>query len=203
MWLDIESTGIDPESDELLELGAAITDDSASRGRIYGGASLVEYSEAQIESLRRKTSRKVDMMHQRSGLWRELTEADDDDCASVAALDMMLVDFITETQHNTDIMDAGDLLYLGGTSTLLDRMILNRDLPMTASMIHYHSIDTSTMQSMAAVNPNIPQFKREHRFNKRHRALEDALESVDAYRYYMAQFGISEPVSENVEWVEL
>lgn len=189
----METTGLDYENDKLLEVAMVITSDDATQVEVYDDSSLIEYSESAVEEMKRKATRKVEQMHSVSGLWEELKSASpmDGTSVSIETLDMLLVNFIADTRNNTNIFYQNDDLYLGGTSTLLDRMILNRDLPMTASMIHYHSIDTSTMETMATVNPKIPLFQRKHKLEKPHRALDDVNEAIEAYRHYMRVFNIS------------
>lgn len=192
MWLDMETTGLDYENDKLLEVAAIITTDDAADMEVYEDASLIEYGDNSIDLMKRTATRKVEQMHTVSGLWDELKAASpfQGTSVSIATLDMLLVDFISDTRNNTNIFYENNDLYLGGTSTLLDRMILNRDLPMTASMIHYHSIDTSTMETMASVNRTMPLFQRKHKLEKPHRALDDVNEAIEAYRHYMKVFGI-------------
>lgn len=191
-WIDVETTGIDYENDNLLEIAMAITDDRAEEVVVYEGTGLIEYSERSIDLMRRNATRKVEKMHSVSGLWDELKASSplDGSSVSTASMDMLLVDFIAEAQNSACFYNDSRELYLGGTSTLLDRMILNRDLPMTASMIHYHSIDTSTLETVASVKKDFPIFRRKHKLNKPHRALDDVMESIEAYRHYLFHLGL-------------
>lgn len=193
LWIDVETTGLDYTNSRLLEVAAVITDDRAEQKEEYTGPALIDYgSKAVIDSLKSGSTRKVSDMHTVSGLWDDLQRVagNNQDSCSAEELDFMLVDFITDVKHNTNIFNCNNKLYLGGRSLLLDRIIMNRDLPITASMVSYHSVDVATLETMASISDRVEEYDRPSRFERSHRAADDIAESIREYQYYIDAFSL-------------
>lgn len=204
-WVDVESTGLDTSYDKLLEISLVISDGTAENTVRYTGPSLVLYTPPKIQHMKANANRVVVDMHTKSGLWDDLHRAsmgwiDDEDCESKNAvslddLDRLLVDFVSETKNEVDFIDTGQPMYFGGSTVLLDRQIVERDLPMFARMFHYKNVDSSVLHTVASMNKNFPVFPKKFHFDKPHRALDDILESIEMYKHYLKHFGIAEEKS--------
>lgn len=168
LWLDLETTGLDPESDDILEVGALVTDweltERAPRFR-----TLVHPVRA---GYRGYCTELVTQMHTDNGIFDEIETRG---APSLEAVEMAFGAYITENA----VTEAGTP-YLGGASVHFDRRFLER-MPSVHRLLHHKHIDTSTVKALArAWRPDVPDYQS----TEMHRALPDVLESIDTLRYY-------------------
>lgn len=169
VWIDAEFSGTSPQADELLEIGAIITD--------LSGDSIGYPFEAlfEVKNLSRTIARSstlVKEMHDQSGLWLDLWHKTTE-TFEMAELNML------EWIDNLVLDDT--LLYFGGNSITKDRCFVETNLPKIYERISHQSVDVTSMAIAIKANAQVRSFVKEHK----HRALSDVKESVDEYRYYV------------------
>lgn len=136
-WVDIETTGLEPRGDDILELAIVVTSDDLEPLMTY--ESIVRFAKPP----EMWPSFVLDM-HRESGLLeaiengegKSLIEVEDD---AVRMLDAVAT--VTEQERGQLIM--------GGSSVHFDRAFLKHHMPTLHDWFHYRNIDVSTLKELA------------------------------------------------------
>ena len=177
VWIDLEMTGLDVESDVIVEIACIVTD--ASLDALDDGVQLVVHADA--ETLARMGDFVRDM-HTKSGLLPEIGAS----AVDVAAAQAATLEYVK--QH----VPAASTAPLCGNSIGTDRRFLAKYMTDLDEYLHYRSIDVSSLKELCrrwypAVYRRRPG-KAEH-----HRALADIRESIEELRFYRANLLIPPP----------
>lgn len=177
IWIDVETTGLDPENELLLEVGFRITDPDLN---LIGERDWQIWEEEWEENLSHLDPF-VAKMHAKSGLI--------DDCID----------------HGQPLLTVGDdmrdwLLEWGvsksdpmcGSSVQFDRSFMGIHLPLTHDLFSYRNIDISTLKELCRrLNPVLyGKIDDDHRTTKRelHRALPDLQDTCSEAYFYFENF---------------
>ena len=170
IWLDMEMTGLNPDTDRIIEIAIVITD-----------SRLVTVVEAPVLVVRQSDA-VLDAMddwnkgtHARSGLIDKvkasmLAEAD----AERSMLDFLAQYVPTRTSP------------MCGNSICQDRRFLARWMPKLETYFHYRNLDVSTLKEL--VRRWKPELTRGVVKNGKHEALADIYESIEEMKYYRENF---------------
>lgn len=192
VWIDIETTGLEPDEDVMLELGMTITDkfggyiDSAEW---LVGSKLPYYDKA-IE--RGRENEIVNEMHTMNGLWVEWE-------ATTSDPDLTIRNSLLPRNVETDALgwlwshqlEAGVQPMCGASIGSLDRPFLKVHMPKLFEFFHYRIVDVSTIRHLAGMlNPDIGQADPNtfEGIGKRHRVLYDIDWSIHEYKHYVENF---------------
>ncbi len=170
IWLDMEMSGLLPDSDRILELAAVVTD--AQLNVIAESPVLVVHqSDAVLDGMDAWNKG----THGRSGLIDKVKASTLDE---EAATDAMLA-FLKE--H----VPAGKSP-MCGNSICQDRRFMARYMPRLEQFFHYRNLDVSVFKELSRRwRPDIyAGFKKA----SRHEALADIYESIDELKYYRDHF---------------
>jgi len=170
IWLDMEMSGLLPDSDRILELAAVVTD--AQLNVIAESPVLVVHqSDAVLDGMDAWNKG----THGRSGLIDKVKTSTLDE---EAATDAMLA-FLKE--H----VPAGKSP-MCGNSICQDRRFMARYMPRLEQFFHYRNLDVSVFKELSRRwRPDIyAGFKKA----SRHEALADIYESIDELKYYRDHF---------------
>jgi len=171
VWIDLEMTGLDPDSDTILEIATLVTD--AQLNVLAEGPELaVRQPLARLEAMddwNRGT-------HTRSGLWQRVLDSE----VSLAQAEAMTVAFLQ------DWVPAGKSP-ICGNSICQDRRFLARHMPRLERYFHYRNLDVSTVKELArrwapAVLDGFAKVGA-------HTALSDIRESVKELAHYRQHMG--------------
>ncbi len=166
MWVDLEMTGLDPDSCTIVEIGAIITD--SDLGLIAEGPNLVIH---QSDEVLAQMNAEVVALHKRSGLLPQIPASE----ISLAEAEAATLAFVSE--HC-----AARRALLCGNSIWKDRQFIERYMPKLAAFFHYRMIDVSSIKELVRRwydgKPSFPKKKETHR------ALDDIRESIDELRWY-------------------
>lgn len=140
VWLDTETTGLDPLRDEVLAVGIIVTDDS------FREVARNEWtiSHREIEGL---MSRHVYEMHTASGLLGRVRAAD----PTLSSLDAVEGDVSRWLRSVLGVPDP-DIKRrppLAGNTIGFDRAMLAKHMPQVLSHVHYRSLDVSSLKVLA------------------------------------------------------
>lgn len=167
-WIDVESGGTSPEIDPLLEFAALVTDmEGNALGNSY--SSLVETKN--LPEIISGTSEYVRNMHSKSGLWSDLWARNQKPVSVVESEALEWLEGITTPDT---------VVYFGGNSINLDRRFLQVHMPDFYERISHRSIDVTSVSIFLQSNAEASPYSK----GKSHRALEDALDSVEEYKHY-------------------
>lgn len=170
IWLDMEMSGLLPDSDRILELAAVVTD--AQLNVIAESPVLVVHQSDTVLDGMDAWNKGT---HGRSGLIDKVKASTLDE---EAATDAMLA-FLKE--H----VPAGKSP-MCGNSICQDRRFMARYMPRLEQFFHYRNLDVSVFKELSRRwRPDIyAGFKKA----SRHEALADIYESIDELKYYRDHF---------------
>lgn len=169
IWIDVETSGIDPKDCKLLQVACIVTDGHLNElGESF--ERKVYYSEDEVQSIRNSANEFVQNMHDVNGIWDSLSVEGE----RLEKVDEDLKNFLS--MH----VDS-NVARLGGNSITLDRNFLKEFLPKTFDHIHYRSYDLSSIAGWFELyDPNFAPFVK----NSSHEALSDIRASIAEGRYY-------------------
>ena len=167
VWMDMEMSGLYPETDRILEVAILVTDGELNL--VAEGPSLIVHQPDEV----------LDAMdawntshHGASGLTQRVRESTIDESEASAAV----LRFLAE---HTDKAKAP----LAGNSVHQDRRFLARYMPEVEAWLHYRNIDVSTIKELA-IRWYPKKYAARPTKKGSHRAMDDLLESIEELKYY-------------------
>jgi len=169
-WIDTETTGLDPATDDLLEIAVVVTrNDLTELGAFDIVIAPSTGADASIEHM----SEFVREMHTGNGLIDAMQGPGAHGPGVADALTAGAIDRFTAGR-------IGPFL-LGGNSITLDRGFLARHAPQTFSRLHYRSIDVSGIEQELArdgYDQQVAAWRERFEPSDAHRALGDIRDSI-------------------------
>lgn len=170
IWIDLEMSGLKPETDHILEIATLVTDKDLTI--IAEGPSLIIH---QPEPVLEAMDDWCTTHHGQSGLTQKVRDSQ----ISIEQAESETLAFVREWVEE----GASPLC---GNSIWQDRRFLIKYMPQLDAFCHYRNIDVSTLKELARRwQPSILDG-----FQKKgsHRALDDIIESIDELKHYRANF---------------
>lgn len=166
VWIDMEMTGLDPETCKVLEIATIVTD--AQLNVLAEGPVIAVH---QPDSILDNMDEWCTRVHGNSGLTARCRESKIDEAKAAKQTMAFLNDYV----------DAGKSPLCGNTIGQ-DRRFMVKYMPELEEYFHYRSIDVSTIKEL------IKRWQPEilDGFEKKgvHLALDDIRESIEELRYY-------------------
>lgn len=187
-WIDLETTGLDPRADSILEVAAIVTDDAlqevARFHRIVFWGAARYFAALQTLRAEEKIFSEQDIaeldpvvvhMHTKNGLWKEAATTP----CNIGYADGILRNFLDRFSAGPQ----GQKAQMAGSTITLDREFMRIHLPRSLEALHYRSIDVTTMHELARrFWPTLHQEAPAKR--EMHRAIPDIEDSLALCRYY-------------------
>jgi oligoribonuclease len=172
VWIDLEMTGLDVDTDVIVEIACIVTDSSLAP--LDDGIELIVHADP--EALARMGDF-VREMHTKSGLLPEIERSP----IEVGAAEQATLEYVKRHVPKPSVAP------LCGNSIGTDRRFLARYMAELDDYLHYRSIDVSSLKELCrrwypALYRKRPG-KAEH-----HRALDDIRESIEELRFYRDNF---------------
>jgi oligoribonuclease len=166
IWIDLEMTGLVPETDRIIEVAVVVTDPQLTV-RVEGPVFAVHQSDAVLDGMDAWNKG----THGRSGLIDRVKASMVDEAAAEAAT-------IAFLQHHVPKGKSP----MCGNSICQDRRFLARTMPALEAFFHYRNLDVSTLKELARRwKPGVLEgFKKA----QAHTALADIHESIDELMHY-------------------
>ncbi len=170
IWLDMEMSGLLPDSDRILELAAVVTDAELN---VLGESPVlvIHQSDAVLDGMDAWNKG----THGRSGLIDKVKASTLDEAAATLQMIEFLKVFVPVGKSP-----------MCGNSICQDRRFMARYMPDLEAYFHYRNLDVSVFKELARRwKPEIYSgFKKA----SRHEALADIYESIDELKYYREHF---------------
>lgn len=176
-WLDLEMTGLEVTRDAIVEIAVIVTDSDLRV--VDDGLDVVVHQPPEVLAGMDDFVRR---MHTRSGLLGQIEAS----TVPLAEAGRMVVGYLRGL-----LPDPGRTP-LCGNSIGVDRRFLDRHLPEVDRMLHYRSIDVSTLKELCRRWYPVP-YNGRPRKAEAHRALDDIRESIEELRYYRATIMAPDP----------
>ena len=166
IWIDLEMTGLFPDTDRIIEIAVVVTDAQLGN-RVEGPVFAIYQSDATLDAMDAWNKG----THGKSGLIDRVKAS----TVSEAHAEAQMIEFLKQ--------------YVGpnkspmcGNSICQDRRFLARTMPALESFFHYRNLDVSTLKELAKRwKPTIlAGFKKA----QAHTAMADIHESIDELAYY-------------------
>ncbi|HKE42340.1 MAG TPA: oligoribonuclease [Casimicrobiaceae bacterium] len=170
VWIDMEMTGLKPETDRIIEVALVVTDNALLT--VAEAAVMVVHQDdatlAAMDSWNQST-------HTRSGL----------------------VDKVKASTHDEAVVEAQMLAFLReyvparaspmcGNSICQDRRFLARWMPELEDYFHYRNLDVSSLKELCRRWQ--PDVAKGWVKQGKHEALADIYESIEELKYYRDHF---------------
>ncbi len=173
IWIDLEMTGLDTDTDSIIEIATIVTDSELVEIAV-GPVIAIAHDAAVLEAMDDWNTRH----HTRSGLWQRVVESN----TGMQEAEAQALDFLQQWSKKGSSP-------MCGNSICQDRRFLHRQMPVLQSWFHYRNLDVSTLKELAArwAPQVLAQFVKENR----HEAQADIRESISElqhYRRFMGEF---------------
>ncbi len=170
LWVDMEMSGLSPDTDRVLELAMVATD--AHLNVVAEGPVIAIHQDDSVLDRMDAWNRST---HARSGLTSRVRESRVDE----AAAERQMLDWAAR------YVPAGRSP-MCGNSICQDRRFMARWMPKLEAFFHYRNLDVSTLKELA--RRWRPEVFRSYEKKSRHEALADVYESIAELKHYRAHW---------------
>jgi oligoribonuclease len=170
IWIDLEMTGLKPESDLIIEIATIVTDKHLNV-LAEGPVLAIHQSRATLDGMDDWNRRQ----HGGSGLMQRVLDSRTD----TAAAELATLKFL-------DVWVEAGRSPMCGNSICQDRRFLARLMPKLEKFFHYRNLDVSTLKELA--QRWAPQMAQSFQKSSTHLALDDVRESIRELNFYRERF---------------
>ncbi|MSP95946.1 MAG: oligoribonuclease [Betaproteobacteria bacterium] len=166
VWIDMEMTGLIPDSDRVIEIAMVITDTQLNL--LAEGPVLVVHQPVAILDAMDGWNKST---HAKSGLIEKVNASALDEAAAEALAIGFLKEYVPTGASP-----------MCGNSIGQDRRFMACWMPKLEAYFHYRNLDVSTIKELVRRwKPEVAKGMVKH---NKHEALADVLESIEELKYY-------------------
>ena len=170
IWIDLEMTGLDTQTDAIIEMATIVTDRNLNLIE-EGPVIAVHQPQAALDAMDDWNIK----THSKSGLIARVQASTVDSAAAQRTTLAFLQQHVPPRASP-----------MCGNSICQDRRFLARLMPELEAFFHYRNLDVSTIKELA--RRWAPEVYKGFDKNAPHMALDDIRESVRELRYYRERF---------------
>ena len=166
IWIDMEMTGLQPDSDRIIEIALLVTD----------------------SELRRVAEAPVWVLHQPAEVLDAMDSWNKGTHAKTGLIEKVKVATLNEAQAEAQALEflamhvPPNTSPMCGNSICQDRRFLARWMPRLEGYFHYRNLDVSTLKEL--VRRWKPEAAKGFAKEGKHEALADILESIEELKFY-------------------
>ena len=166
IWIDLEMTGLYPDTDRNIEVAVVVTDPNLER-RVEGPVFAIHQSDATLDAMDAWNKG----THGKSGLVERVKASEIDEAHAQAQVIEWLAQYVKAGKSP-----------MCGNSICQDRRFLAKDMPALEAFFHYRNLDVSTLKELARRwKPTALEGVKKA---QAHTALADVHESIDELLHY-------------------
>jgi oligoribonuclease len=170
IWVDMEMTGLNPDSDRIIEVAVVVTDPQLNilaEGPVFAIHQPDEIMDG-MDAWNKGT-------HGRSGLIEKVKNS----TVTESEAELALIEFLKKYVPNGKSPMCGNTI-------CQDRRFMARGMPKLEAFFHYRNLDVSTLKELCRRwKPELASGFKKH---QKHTALADIIESIEELRYYREHF---------------
>jgi oligoribonuclease len=170
VWVDMEMTGLDPDTDRIIEVAVVVTDmhlNVLAEGPVFA----IHQSDETLDKMDNWNKG----THGKSGLIDRVRASTVTEADAEVALIAFLKNFVPANKSP-----------MCGNTICQDRRFMARGMPKLEAFFHYRNLDVSTLKELCRRwKPELASGFKKH---QKHTALADIIESVEELKYYREHF---------------
>jgi len=178
IWIDLEMTGLDTETDAIIEIATLVTDKDLNV-LAEGPVMAIHQPEAMLAGMDEWNTRQ----HGQSGLTERVRNSTTTLAEAEQATIAFLKQFLDERQSP-----------MCGNSICQDRRFLARQMPSLEAFFHYRNLDVSSVKEI--IRRWRPELMKGFNKQSSHLAMADIKDSIAELTYYRDVFFVMEPQAE-------
>ncbi|KAI9297709.1 exonuclease family protein [Neoconidiobolus thromboides FSU 785] len=168
VWIDCEMSGLNIETDKLLEISVIITDDNLTQ-TIEGPNLIIKQEKSLLDNMDEWCT----THHKESGLTEKVLQS----TITEAKAEEVITEFLKKHIKKEKVA------LLAGNSVHMDKFFLIKYMPKIIDFLHYRIIDVSVVKELTSRwLPEKSAMAPKKKLN--HRALDDILESIEELKFY-------------------
>jgi oligoribonuclease len=166
IWIDLEMTGLVPETDVIIEIATLVTD-SQLNVLAEGPVIAVHQGDAILDGMDEWNTKQ----HGKSGLTQRVRDSRIDS----AEAERLTIEFLAKyvPKNRSPIC---------GNSICQDRRFLARHMPKLEAYFHYRNLDVSTIKELT--RRWAPEVSKLYTKDSKHLAMDDIKDSIDELKFY-------------------
>ena len=170
IWIDLEMTGLNPDTDVIIEMATIVTD-SELNVLAEGPTIAIHQSDEILAGMDEWNTRQ----HGQSGLTQRVRESVVIMAEAEAQTLTLLEQWVPKGKSP-----------ICGNSICQDRRFLYRHMPQLEAYFHYRNLDVSTLKELAA--RWAPKVRDGVKKSSSHLAMDDIRDSIAELRHYREHF---------------
>lgn len=170
IWLDMEMTGLFPETDRIIEMAVVITDsklETVAESPVF----VIHRSDAVLDGMDAWNK----STHGKSGLVDKVRASTLDDATASAQLLAFIAQYVPKNASP-----------MCGNTIHQDRRFMAKWMPELEEWFHYRNLDVSTLKEL--MKRWRPDLAKGIVKSGKHEALADIYESINELKYYREHF---------------
>ena len=170
VWVDMEMTGLEPDTDKIIEVAVVVTDmhlNVLAEGPVFA----IHQSDATLDKMDNWNKG----THGKSGL-----------------IDRVKASTVTEEEAQEKLIAwlkqyvPANKSPMCGNTICQDRRFMVRGMPKLEAFFHYRNLDVSTLKELCRRwKPELASGFKKH---QKHTAMADIIESIEELKYYREHF---------------